>query len=101
FSPMAMPILSGPGAMGIIIGLEAQSQSPLDSIGLALGSLGIAALVAVCLLAANPLNRTISPSAMIAMTRIFGFILLAIAVAVFASGISSLFGIPLHGSPPG
>lgn len=101
FSPMAMPILSGPGAMGIIISLETQSQSLLDSFGLALGSIGIAVLAGACLLAANPLSRAISPSAMIAMTRIFGFILLAIAVAVFASGISSLFGIPLHGSPPG
>ncbi len=99
FSPMAMPILSGPGAMGIVIGLETQAKSPLDSIGLGIGSLGIAILVAACLLAANPLSRAISPAAMLAMTRIFGFILLAIAVAVMAAGVSSLFGIPLHGSP--
>lgn len=99
FTPMAMPLLAGPGAMGIIIGLEVQSPGIVDSLGLALGTAGIALATAVCLLAAVPLGRYITPGAAIAMQRIFGFIVLAIAVALIASGISALFGIPLHGSP--
>lgn len=98
FSPMAMPMLAGPGAIGVAIGLAAQGTAPLDTVGSLIGIAVIAVLSVVCLLAAGGINNRLGPSGIDAMTRIFGFIVLGIAVALIANGISSLFGVTLHGT---
>jgi len=98
FTPMAMPLLAGPGAMGIVIGLEAQSRVWTHSLGTTVGIVAMSLLVGVCLLGSTALNKVITPGAAVAMQRIFGFIILGIAVALVSAGISSLFGVPLHGS---
>ncbi len=98
FSPMAMPMLAGPGAIGVTIGLAAQATTALDTVGAMIGIGVIAVLAAICLLTAGAINARLGPTGIDAMTRIFGFIVLAIAVALVANGLSGLFGIPLHGS---
>lgn len=95
FSPIAMPILAGPGAMGVVIGLVAQNKGAIDSVGIAIGIVLIAFLSGLTLLAATPINRLLGAHGVMVLQRIFGFITLGIAVALVSTGISSLFGIPL------
>lgn len=97
FSPMAMPMLAGPGSMGVVIGIVAQNKGVVDSIGIAIGIALIALLSLVTLLAASPINRWLGASGVMVLQRVFGFITLGIAVALIATGISSLFGIPIVG----
>lgn len=95
FSPMAMPMLAGPGSMGVVIGIVAHNQGAMDSVGIMIGIAGIALLALIVLAAATPLNRALGSSGILVMQRVFGFITLGIAVALVATGISSLFGIPI------
>lgn len=97
FSPMAMPMLAGPGAIGVVIGVTARNPGGANSIGIAVGILAIALLTLICLLTAGRITKLLGPSGIMAMQRIFGFIVLAIAVALIATGISALFGLQLHG----
>ena len=95
FSPMAMPMLAGPGAMGVVVGIVAHNQGAVDSLGIMIGIAGIALLSLIVLAASSTLNRVLGSSGVLVMQRIFGFITLGIAVALVATGVSSLFGIPI------
>lgn len=97
FSPMAMPMLAGPGSIGVVIGLTAQHPGTLNSIGIVVGILGISALTLVCLLLAAQLTKSLGHGGIMAMQRIFGFIVLGIAVALVSVGVSQLFGLQIHG----
>lgn len=97
FSPMAMPMLSGPGAIGVVIGLTAQNPGLLNSIGIVIGIAAMGVLTLICLLLAAPITKALGPSGIMAMQRIFGFIVLGIAVALIAQGLSQVFGITIHG----
>lgn len=95
FSPMAMPMLAGPGSMGVVIGIVSQHHSDFDGLGIAIGIAAIAVLSLLVLFAATPINSWLGPGGVMVLQRVFGFITLGIAVALVAQGISSLFGIPL------
>ena len=95
FTPMAMPMLAGPGAMGVVIGLVARHTGAVESLGIAIGIAAICLLALLALLAATPINRWLGPGGVLVLQRVFGFITLGIAVALVTQGISSLFGIPL------
>ncbi len=95
FTPMAMPMLAGPGAMGVVIGLVARHTGAVESIGIAVGIAAICVLALLTLLAATPINRWLGPGGVLVLQRVFGFITLGIAVALVTQGISDLFGIPI------
>jgi small neutral amino acid transporter SnatA (MarC family) len=96
FSPVAMPLLAGPAAMGMVIGLTSQTTTLQADIGVLIG-IGLITILAVYgLRAASPILHYLGASGILAFQRIFGFILLAIAVSLVANGISSLFGIPIY-----
>ena len=96
FSPVAMPLLAGPAAMGMVIGLTSQTTTLQADIGVLIG-IGLITILAVYgLRAASPILHYLGASGILAFQRIFGFILLAIAVTLVANGISSLFGIPIY-----
>jgi small neutral amino acid transporter SnatA (MarC family) len=96
FSPVAMPVLAGPAAMGVVLGLTAQSTSVDADAGIIIGIALISLLCVIGLRACNPILHTLGGSGILALQRVFGFILLAIAVALVANGISALFGIPIN-----
>jgi multiple antibiotic resistance protein len=45
FSPMALPLLAGPGALGVVIGLASRSQGVAPLLGIVLGSLVMSLVV--------------------------------------------------------
>lgn len=90
FSPMAMPLLSGPGALGVVIGLSARGHGIGSRLGVVAGALAIALLVAVVLRLGQPLVDRLGPTGVGALTRIFGFLILAIGVELLAHGALAL-----------
>ncbi len=93
FSPMAMPMLSGPGSIAVVIGLASQAEGLAD---LALVTLAIilCAIVAYGILRLAPFSaKYIGPTGMGAITRMMGFIAMCIAVQFILNGISSFFGV--------
>ena len=89
FTPLAMPMLSGPGSMAICIGLIRPTY--LDKALTVAGFVLVALAAFVILLFSLRLTRVLGKPGMAAMARIIGFITLAIGVNFFASAIATLF----------
>jgi multiple antibiotic resistance protein len=89
-TPMAMPLLSGPGSIGVVMGLAANVESIASYAGIVIGIAVLAVSVYLFLRMGGPLVSRLGPNAVGAITRIFGFLILAIAVQLAADGIMDL-----------
>src|SRR3954451_6428776 len=70
-TPMAMPMLSGPGSIGVVMGLAAHANNFLAYGGVALATAPVGLSVYLFLRMAGPLVKRLGPSGMGALTRIF------------------------------
>jgi len=85
-TPMAMPMLSGPGSIGVVMGLAAHADSMIAYLGMVIGIAALGAVVYLFLRLGGPLVKRLGPGATGAINRIFGFLLLAIAVQLIWDG---------------
>lgn len=91
FSPLAMPLLSGPGSIAVVIGFGSQATSIVDYIVTGVAVL-LTAFIAWGILRVAPwLNKLIGKSGMNVITRLMGFIASAIGVQFIINGISQFF----------
>ena len=90
FTPMAMPMLSGPGSISLLISLFAQ-QSEWVSRGLIIGVIAtMALLIWVVLHFAPALFRLLGRGGLAALSRIMGFLVMAIGIEMLIAGLVSL-----------
>ena len=97
FTPLAMPLLSGPGSIAVILGFSAQmGQLPETSQkvwGFAIATIGIVITTVICWLVLRA-ARTIIPwlgaARIDAMTRMFGFLLICIGVQFALNGVKAV-----------
>lgn len=95
FSPLALPILSGPGSLAVVIGFASQATGPVDYVVNAISILMVV-LISYALLRLAPISKKyIGYTGLNVMTRLMGFIVLAISVQFILSGISQYFNITL------
>ena len=94
FTPLAMPMLSGPGSIAVIISMAAEiseRQSLVERIsGYTVVGIGILITVIICwavLRSSVRIMRVLGHTGIDAMTRIMGFILICIGVEFMISGI--------------
>jgi multiple antibiotic resistance protein len=87
FSPMALPLVAGPGAIGVVIGLAARNPAVLDRVAIAAASVVIAVVVALVLRYGTPLVDKLGPTGIGALTRVMGFLILAIGVELAIHGV--------------
>lgn len=87
-TPMAMPILSGPGSIGVVMGLAADVHNWAAYVGMVIGIAVLAIVVYLFLRLGGPLVARLGPSAVGAISRIFGFLILAIAVQLVWNGVA-------------
>lgn len=87
-TPLAMPLMSGPGAIGVVMALAAHVDNWSAYIGMVIGIAAIAVSVTLFFWLGGPLVRRLGPSAVGAINRIFGFLILAIAVQLVWDGIA-------------
>ena len=91
FTPMAMPVLAGPGSIAVVMGL-ADSATGIESylgVGLAILAMGI--VVYLFLRAGEPLVEHLGPAGLGVINRILGFLILAIAVELIVHGLGGLY----------
>lgn len=86
-TPMAMPMLSGPGSIGVVMGLAAHANGFLAYLGMVIGIVALGCSVYLFLWLGGPLVKRLGPSGMGAITRIFGFLILSIAVQLVWDGV--------------
>ncbi|MGB2691922.1 MAG: MarC family NAAT transporter [Thermodesulfobacteriota bacterium] len=98
FTPLAMPMLSGPGSIAVIISMAAQISEQESFVlrlgGYAVVGLGILITVTICWLvlrSSTRITKLLGPTGIDALTRIMGFILICIGVEFTASGIKGFF----------
>jgi multiple antibiotic resistance protein len=87
-TPMAMPMLSGPGSIGVVMGLAALADSMVVYLGMVIAIVALGLVVYLFLCLGGPLVKRLGPGAVGAINRIFGFLLLAIAVQLAWDGVA-------------
>jgi multiple antibiotic resistance protein len=87
-TPLAMPLMSGPGAIGVVMALAATVDNAAAYVGMVIGIAGIALSVVLFFWLGGPIVRRLGPSAVGAINNIFGFLILAIAVQLVSDGVA-------------
>ena len=91
FTPLAMPSLSGPGSIAVVIGMSSTVQeSEHIVLGHVLVAIGIAITAFISYLvlkAATRLDKILGATGMNAMARIMGFLLICIGIQFIINGI--------------
>jgi multiple antibiotic resistance protein len=90
FTPMAIPLIAGPGSIGVVIGLATKMTQWSDYLGCLIGILLFGVLLYICLTLGESLMSMLGRNGLGALNRILGFFILAIAVQLIADGVISL-----------
>lgn len=90
FSPMAMPMLSGPGSISYLITQYNQHQAWDERIAIMAAIVAVALLVWASLSVAPVLFRVLGTGGLNAIARIMGFMVIAIGVQFIVQGIVQL-----------
>lgn len=91
--PMAIPFLSGPGAMSTVIVNHNLNPSWNYEVLAVCVIASIALIVLICLLLAEQIARLLGRTGMNVITRVFGLIILSIAVEFITDGLGAVFPI--------
>jgi multiple antibiotic resistance protein len=89
--PLAIPLIAGPGAISLVITFAENYPSLIDLAAGVLVNLGVALVIAVALFFAPQVARVVKPTGMSIVTRIFGLLLLSIAIQSILGALSDAF----------
>ena len=96
FVPLAMPLMCGPGAIATILGMTStikQSSTELASfLAIVAAILGTMFVTYLCLIYAGKLSEKLGPMGIDAVTRIVGFFVSAMGVALIFDGVIEALG---------
>lgn len=92
-TPMAIPMLAGPGSISLLIGLFAQVEVWQGYLMIGLSVLAMGLVVAMILLASPYLFRIIGVGGLNAISRIMGFLAMAIGVQFVINGVTGIYPI--------
>ncbi len=87
FTPVAMPMLAGPGSMAVTIAMATEAHTVVSDAGVVIGIAIVSALAWVTLHYSGGIMRFIGQTGMNALTRIMGLILVCIGISFVATGI--------------
>jgi len=87
FTPMAMPMLSGPGSIAVTLGLTDKADTMLDYGLMTISILIIAIIAFIFLRASKHITKVMGINGMNVMTRMMGFITICISVQFIIVGV--------------
>src|SRR6202034_2675006 len=79
-TPLAMPLMSGPGAIGVVMALAAHVDSAASYLGMVIGIAAVALYALLFFWLGGPLVRRLGPSEVGAINKTCRFLILASAV---------------------
>ncbi len=97
FSPLAMPILSGPGAIAVMIGMTTDAKTILHYVVILITIGMVAFSCYIFLILAHGIAHKMGATMMKSFTRIMGFMLLCIGVQYIVNGIMPLLKTAFRG----
>ena len=90
FSPLAMPMLSGPGSIAATIGLASLATHWLDYVAIVLGFVIVAIVSYLTLSLAGRIVQLIGANGMSALTKIMGFLIFCIGIQFVVNGVINI-----------
>jgi multiple antibiotic resistance protein len=84
--PLAMPILGGPGSITTVVTVAARYEDLEGSIGVAVGTTALVAIMMVCFMLSGYLAKILSEHAQEIIIRFMGLLLIAIATGMMLDG---------------
>ncbi len=93
FVPLAMPIMFGPGAVATVIGytsLVKQTESVVALLGIVAAIVATMAVTCVFLVYAQPIMRRVGPRGIDACSRLVGFFVSAMGMALVFHGLTDV-----------
>jgi multiple antibiotic resistance protein len=92
-TPLAVPMLAGPGAISTVIVLSSQARGLVETLIVYAAVVTTGVVTYIVLQLGEPLFAQLGKTGIRVMTRIMGLILAAIAVQFVLSGIKEAFGL--------
>ena len=87
FSPLAMPMLSGPGSIAVTLGLTSLAKNWIDYTAIAVGIGAVALIAYATLRLSGSIVAVIGRAGMNALTKVMGFLLLCIGIQFIVNGV--------------
>jgi multiple antibiotic resistance protein len=87
FSPLAMPMLSGPGSIAVTLGFTSLAKGWIDYVAIIAGITAVAVITYAVLRLSGRIVKLIGPVGVNAMTKIMGFLLMSMGVQFVVNGI--------------
>ncbi len=88
--PLAIPMMAGPGAIATVIAIGNSGSGIVRVVDVVI-ILTLSLLTGILLLAAEPIEKLLGEQGLMVLTRIFGLLLLAIAVSTIMSSFKTYF----------
>jgi multiple antibiotic resistance protein len=90
FSPLAMPMLSGPGSIAVTLGFTSLATDWVDYFAIIAGIVSVALITYVVLRLSGRLVKFIGPVGVNAMTKIMGFLIMCMGVQFVVNGVINI-----------
>lgn len=99
FTPLAMPMLSGPGSIAVTISMAAQTEGVGSHVATAAGIVLVALVSFVVLRASRRVVGFLGATGMEALSRIMGFLLVCVGIQFIVVGIHEILMAPAFIDP--
>jgi multiple antibiotic resistance protein len=90
FTPIAMPMLSGPGSIAVTISMATSVERPIDYVAVGIGILIVAFLSWLVLRSSTRIVQILGSTGVNVLTRLMGLILVCIGIQFIATGVFEL-----------
>ncbi len=89
-TPLAMPMLAGPGSMSLLIAFYQEHHAPDEIIASCCAILATSLIIYVILKSAHYLSKILGTAGIVAISRIVGFLTIAIGIQYIISSVLSI-----------
>ena len=87
FTPIAMPLLSGPGSMATVLTMASVTDAPMEYASIAAGICIVAFISWLVLRSSTVVADLLGVTGMIALTRVMGLLLVCVAIQFISTGV--------------
>lgn len=92
-TPLAIPMMAGPGSMSLLIAMEQDNPELTNKLLIVSAILAVAITVFLILRSANYISKLLGAAGIVAISRIIGFLVLAIGIQYIINSLLIIFNI--------
>ncbi len=94
FTPLAMPMLSGPGAIAVTIGMATEAETPLENLAIVVGIALVCVVSLIVLRSSTRVVEYMGATGVDVLNRIMGLLLVGIGVQFIFRGLGEVVTSP-------